>query len=120
MPRLDARLEDRGVVRRRDARVVVENVDSPEALCGRGVHGGDRVLIRDIHLDGKGLATAERDGLLGDPEIDVRDADLRPFAGEDDRRFASHAATGTCDHADFPVEAAHHASVEMKTLLTSE
>ena len=64
---------------------------------------------------------AERDRLLGEPEVDVGDADLRTLAGEHDRGLAAHPAAGARDHADLAVEPSHdQPSVEMNTLLTSE
>ena len=44
------------------------------------------------------------DGLLGEREVEVGDADLRALRREDDRRLATHAAAGARDHADLPVE----------------
>ncbi len=54
-------------------------------------------------------------------QVHVRDAHLGALGGEDDRRLAAHPAARTRDHAHLAVEpAAHCASVERKTFLTSE
>ena len=53
------------------------------------------------------LALAERDRLLRERKVEVRDADLRALGGEHDRRLAAHAAAGARDDADLPVESPH-------------
>ncbi len=65
LPRVEAGLEDRGVVGGGDAGVVVEDVDAAEAF-GRGrVHRLDRRLVRDVHLHGQ---TADLAGNLLSPQ----------------------------------------------------
>ncbi len=107
LPRLDRRLEDARVVGRRDACVVVEHVDSAEALGGRSHQSRDLLLLGDVDLEREGLAVAELDCLLRGVPRDVGDADARAFAGEEDSRLASHAAAGAGDHRDLSVKASH-------------
>ncbi len=115
--------EDRVVVGRRDARVVVEDVDAAESLGRRGVHRLHVVLARDVGAHGERRALgAERDGLLGEREVDVGDAHLRALSREHDRALAAHSAAGAGDHADLALEPSRHdrqPSVEMNTFLRS-
>ena len=106
LPRLDLRLEDRGVVRGHDPRVVVEDVDSAVALGRRGVHGLHAVGVGDVHLLEEGLAAlgCGRLALLG---IDVGDADACALLREEDRGLPADAAGGAGDDGDFSVQASH-------------
>ena len=106
LPRLDARVENGRVVARRDAGVVVEDVDAAEALGGRGAHRAHVVLVGDVHAERERIARAQRDRLLGERDVEVGDADLRALGREHDRRLATHAAAGSRDDADLPVESA--------------
>ena len=117
LPGLGLGLEDRAVVSRRDARVVVEDVDSAVARDRLGVHRLHAARIGDIDADGEGVPRLGR-RLLGRVVVDVGDADAGTLLAEEQRRFASHSAAGARDHANLAVETAHH--VATKTFLTSE
>ena len=121
LPRLDRRVEHRAVVGRRDARVVVEHVDTAEALGGLCRHRANAILVGDVHPDRERLAGTERDRFLCGVEVDVGDADASPLRREDDGRLTAHTAAGSRDHANLAVEpAAHQPSVETNTFLISE
>src|SRR4051812_46255586 len=111
-------LEDRGVVRGRDAGVVVEDVDAAVALRRCCVHGLDARRVCDVHLDGDGV-TCVGGGLRGCFFVDVGCADLCPFCGEEQCGFAAHAAAGAGDHGDLAVEPSHQ-PIATKTFFTSE
>ena len=106
VPGLDARVQDGGVVGRRDPGVVVEHVDAAVALRRRVHHRLHALLLGDVDLLREGVA-ARGDGLLGCCEVHVRSADARAFLAEQDRGLAAHPAAGARDHADLSVEASH-------------
>ena len=79
------------------------------------------VLGRDIHTERERISAAQRDRLLGERRVEIRDADLRALVREHDRGLSAHSSTGPGDHAHLAVESSHRqTSVETKTLLTSE
>ena len=121
LPRFGIRLEDRAVVGRRDARVVVEDVDAAVTLGRCGVHRLDAGRVRDVDLVRERVARLAGGG-LGRSAVDVGNADARALGGEHERRLASHAAAGARDHRNLALESPGHryASVEMNTFLTSE
>ena len=104
---------------RRDAGVVVEDVDPAEPLRGGRVHRLHARPVGDVDLHRQGIARLGGD-LLGRCAVDVGRADLGPLLGEDDRRLAAHAAAGARDDRDLAVEATHQASVARYTFFTSE
>jgi hypothetical protein len=78
LPGLGIGLEDRAVVRRRDARVVVQNVDPAVALSRRGIHRLDARRVRDVHLVRERVACLSGGG-VGRCAVDVGDADAGPL-----------------------------------------
>ena len=110
-------VEDRIIVRGRDAGVVVEDVDAAVARRRFLVHAPHALGVRDVDLHCECVARV-RCGLLGRVAVDVGDADLRTFVGEEQRCLTPHPPSRACDDADLSLEAAHQRA--MKTFFTSE
>ena len=119
VPRVGLRDEDRIVVRRHDAGVVVEHVDPAVAPCRLRVHALHARRVAHVGLVEEALAAFRR-RLLAGLATDVRDANLRALRREQDRGLAPDAARGARDDGDLAVEPAHQASVLRYTFLTSE
>ena len=119
LPCVDVRVEDRRVVGRHDAGVVVEHVYSAVALCRRLIHLLDASGVGHVHRNEESVETT-RGGLLAGIRIDVGDANPSPLIGEHQGRLAADATGRSGDYAYLSVEPAHHPSVETNTFLTSE
>jgi hypothetical protein len=111
--------QDRVVVRRHDAGVVVDDID-PAVTA-------HRLREHRLHAIGTGHIGGLEEGLpaLGGrllPRLpaDVRDADPGALRREQERRLPADAARGARDHRHLSVQPSHQTSVETNTFLTSE
>ena len=102
VPSVDAGVEDRVVVRRRDASIVEGDIDAPVGVLRRREHRGDIVGVGHVGADEEAVDCRSR-RLTGDG-IEIADHDSGSLVGESACRGQPDTACPAGDHGDASFE----------------